>query len=332
MSWLSWQLLKRKLNSSKEATRLQAVEEVAAAGSTDALALLVQTALADDAEPVRKAAGQALHKLNDARAVKPLLSALANPELREAAVDALVVLPDLAVTPLLDGYGDAEADGRRGIIEALSRIGEPAVEKLLDAQKNGNWITRQAATEALKSMGGKSPDATQPEPTPAATVPPTPTPASSTDLLAEAAKLLMNPDPDERKEAVCALHQIPAPQATKLLVGALEDASPVVRKGAVLALDARSWEPPDAVKRALRATAHGAFADAVAEGVVAVRPIVAVLPTVDPQERRSALTALHQIITEHAADIEPQDLRAVAELPELRELAQEELQRRGMKG
>jgi HEAT repeat protein len=153
MSWLSWQLLKRKLNSSNEPKRLQAVAEVAAVGSTDALALLVQTALGDEAEPVRKAAAEALRELNDARAVKLLLAAVKDPDLREVAIEALALLPELAVAPLLDGYADAEADVRRGIIEALVRIGEPAVARLRQLQQTGNWIMKQAANEALNKIG-----------------------------------------------------------------------------------------------------------------------------------------------------------------------------------
>ncbi|MDP7590040.1 MAG: HEAT repeat domain-containing protein [Candidatus Poseidoniia archaeon] len=73
---------------------------------------------------VREAAAEALGKIGDARAVKPLIKAL-----RDVAFDV-----------------------RLNAAFALGRIGEPAIESLIEALEDGNGLDREAAVEALKAM------------------------------------------------------------------------------------------------------------------------------------------------------------------------------------
>ncbi len=73
---------------------------------------------------VREAAAEALGKIGDARAVKPLIKAL-----RDVAFDV-----------------------RLNAAFALGRIGEPAIESLIEVLEDGNGLDREAAVEALKAM------------------------------------------------------------------------------------------------------------------------------------------------------------------------------------
>src|SRR5262249_12719289 len=152
--------------------------------------------------------------------------------------------------------------------------------------------------------------------------------AADSQMLTLARKHLTSDDEETRLEAVRVLGQVGDARAIRLLVGALQDESAAVRGETVQVLDALGWEPPGPSKRALRLGAAGQFAEAAAEGVPAVQPLVIMLPTMPDEDRPAALDALIQIIEESVADIETQDLRALATFPELRELVKEELQQR----
>lgn len=331
MSWWRLQLLKLKLNSSSEVKRSEAIADLTKLGTGDVAELLVQSALADDSAKVRAAAARGLAEIGNDRSVKILLAALESDNLRETATDALAVMPSI-IGMLLEAIQSADADTRSAMIRVLSRMGTPALEPLKAAKEKGNWVLRQAATEALQSLtitdvppAAESPIATQKAVGAQTRTRP---PADSFD---RAVKALVSPDPDARREAVRDLKESGDTRGIKLLVGALQDASPVVRAEAVDALDALKWEPADAGKRALRAIAAGDFGGALDEGLAALRPLVAVVPNVPEPEQMDALAALRELVESHITDIEPADLRAVAEFSHLRDMAHDELHRRGMK-
>jgi HEAT repeat protein len=354
MSWFQWQKLKLKLRSGSAATRTAAVKELGDIGGDDAVSRLVEIALSDEVAGVRKAAGESLVKLADPRAVKLFVAALESEELRAVATEALLHMPTRAVTPLLESYPAADADMRKAIVQTLIRIGEPAVAPLQAAMKRGDWITRQAASDALSGIGAsetaapapapktaprlRAPETPQPAAPPRSPAPPRPTapprspaPPAGMDPIGLAMKSLMSPDPEGRLEAVRVLRQAGSDRAVQLLIGALQDVSAEVRRETVEALDALGWQPPDPAGRALRAVAAGQFDDAMAEGAVGVTPLVAILPSMPEEERYEALDALALVLQDQAGDIDAQDLRALTAFPELRDLAQMELQRRGMK-
>jgi HEAT repeat protein len=112
-------------------------------------------------------------------AVKPLIAALKDKDVRKAAAEALgrlgwepaqdemagwywmakrywgqcVVLGALAVEPLIAALKHKDSDARKVAAEALGEIKDPrAVEPLIAALKDEKWDVRAAAAEALVSL------------------------------------------------------------------------------------------------------------------------------------------------------------------------------------
>ena len=76
-----------------------------------------------------------------------------NLRVREAAAEALGKIGDVrAVKPLIKALRDVAFDVRLNAAFALGRIGEPAIESLIEALEDGNGLDREAAVEALKAM------------------------------------------------------------------------------------------------------------------------------------------------------------------------------------
>jgi len=107
----------------------------------------------------RKAAAWALGEIKDSRAVEPLINALEDwyKFVRNAAVEALVKIGEPAVEPLIAAWKDKNFarnlsdifDAYRAVAEVLAKIGEPAVGFLIAALKDENWYIRNAAAWAL---------------------------------------------------------------------------------------------------------------------------------------------------------------------------------------
>ena len=100
---------------------------------------------------VREAAAEALGKIG-APAVEPLIDALRDKseDVRKAAAEALGEIGDVrAVEPLIAALKDKDDDVREAAAEALVKIGAPAVEPLIDALKDKNWRVRGTAAWAL---------------------------------------------------------------------------------------------------------------------------------------------------------------------------------------
>ncbi|MBN1963086.1 MAG: HEAT repeat domain-containing protein [Anaerolineae bacterium] len=113
----------------------------------------------DTAEPYLKSqAARALGDTADARAVDPLIRALAseNKWIREEAAAALGKLKAVRATEaLLAVLNDSEWGVRRSAATALGKIGDPrAVEPLIAALQNDSWVTKEAAA-ALGAIGDK---------------------------------------------------------------------------------------------------------------------------------------------------------------------------------
>jgi HEAT repeat protein len=76
-----------------------------------------------------------------------------NLRVREAAAEALGKIGDVrAVKPLIKALRDVAFDVRLNAAFALGRIGEPAIESLIEVLEDGNGLDREAAVEALKAM------------------------------------------------------------------------------------------------------------------------------------------------------------------------------------
>ena len=136
--------------------RRTAAQALAKLGDARAVEPLIR-ALADKESGVRRAAAQALGALKDARAVEPLIRALADKEsgVRDKAAEALGALKDAgAVEPLIRALADKESEVRRAAAEPLGALKDPrAVEPLIRALADKESGVRRAAAQALAELG-----------------------------------------------------------------------------------------------------------------------------------------------------------------------------------
>lgn len=96
-------------------------------------------------------AAEALGQIGDGRAIEPLIAAMRDELVGWAAAEALVQIGAPAVEPLIGALGDELA--RRAAAEALVKIGESAVEPLIRALQDRDRTVRQAAAKALREIG-----------------------------------------------------------------------------------------------------------------------------------------------------------------------------------
>lgn len=101
----------------------------------------------------REKAARALGEIGDPRSVAPLISALKNagPNVREAVVEALGKIGEPAVEPLMDALNHESSDIRRGAAQALGEIKDRrAVEALITTFVEDQDVqVRQSAADAL---------------------------------------------------------------------------------------------------------------------------------------------------------------------------------------
>jgi HEAT repeat protein len=106
---------------------------------------------------VRAYAAEVLGKLGDSHAIPSLIAALKDDDenVRRSAVEALRKIPDARavgplVTMLYSGLGPDHI-----IMEALEKIGAPAVDSLIPLLKDDAWDVRHSAAIVLKSIGSE---------------------------------------------------------------------------------------------------------------------------------------------------------------------------------
>lgn len=106
-----------------------------------------------DADPQnRRLAIQALVALNEPRAIQPLTqSGNLSPDLVRATADALLDLGPRAIPALLPALNTPQPP--QAAIDVLAAMGEPAVEPLLQATREGPDPIRSAAARALARIG-----------------------------------------------------------------------------------------------------------------------------------------------------------------------------------
>lgn len=113
-------------------------------------------ALREESPSGRAAAAEALGRTGDARAIRPLLAALRDPQewVRWAAATALGSLGKPAIPVLSEALHDPSPTVRSLAAMALGQTGEPdAVEPLREALGDAAWPVRQAAIQALERLG-----------------------------------------------------------------------------------------------------------------------------------------------------------------------------------
>ena len=126
-----------------------AVVQLGALGGEKAVDLLLSAL--ERADGVARSAARELGRLGDARAVKPLAAALANPNINQSCAEALLGFGAKAVDVLLFTLKSENADARRLATTALGEIRDArAVEPLVHVlQVDDEYAVRTAAATAL---------------------------------------------------------------------------------------------------------------------------------------------------------------------------------------
>ena len=103
---------------------------------------------------VRKYAILALGKIRDERVLDPLMRQLRNDEFKDDAIHALVELGEPAVEKLIEALRDKDENVRKSAVLALGRIKSgDAITPLINMLSDQDWFTRLTAAAALESIG-----------------------------------------------------------------------------------------------------------------------------------------------------------------------------------
>jgi len=213
--------------------RREAAKALGERGDARAVEPLIAALRNDGVSYVREEAAEALGKIGDARAVEPLIAALKHDNSYDSsgvqwrAGEALVKIGEPAVEPLMAALKDGDFDVRWRAAEALGKIGEPAVEPLIAAHKAGDSDVRWQAARALAMTG----DARALEPLiDALKEGPSPEVAEALGKIGDARAVepliapLKDGDSDVRAEAAEALGKIGDARAVEPLIAAHKDA------------------------------------------------------------------------------------------------------------
>ncbi|MER3501614.1 MAG: PBS lyase [Candidatus Fervidibacterota bacterium] len=82
-----------------------------------------------------------------------VVGALLRHEDRKIAIEALVKIGEPAVEPLIEALRDRDWEVRWAAAYALGKIGKPAVEPLIEALRDRDGKVRRAAADALGAIG-----------------------------------------------------------------------------------------------------------------------------------------------------------------------------------
>jgi len=300
------QPLVKALSDEDSRVRISAARTLGQIGDPNA-AKALSDALEDESRDVRKSAAEALGKIGDPQAVQPLIKAASdgndnvrisaaialgqigapqavpplvnmlsdrNSSVVTSAVGALGEIADpRAIQPLIKAVGDRGVGGRHGgfrraAIDALPKMGQPAVRPLIEALADKRQHVRTAAAMMLGEIGD---------------------PQAVEALI----KALEDEDWIVRDFAVRALGKIGDPRAVEALIQALDDKKGPVSASAASAL--RKIDDPQAAKavrkRALARNAKAALPIVI--GLLAVSSpallIVGVIVLVRKSRRKSVV-------------------------------------------
>jgi HEAT repeat protein len=174
--------------------------------SEDAIAALNEKLLADDSSDVRRACGMALASLGAAQAVLPLLHAgLDNPQQRVWTIDALSRMGKPAVQALVKCLTHDDPGLRMDAAIVLGRIGDPtASAPLLKLLRDPNGVLRANVVQAIGQIG-------------------------VVDHCESVAQMLDDDDPGVRLNAAAALAKMGDQRVRQDVVGLLRDPDPTIR-------------------------------------------------------------------------------------------------------
>lgn len=115
--------------------------------------------LDDDDRKVRGDAVGILDKIDEARAIKHLIKAIGDVDADSPAARMLDEIGELAIVPLIEALDEDNEQIRENVIHALGLIGdERAIEPLMnvlseDVFSDTEWAVQQTAAEALSFIG-----------------------------------------------------------------------------------------------------------------------------------------------------------------------------------
>jgi HEAT repeat protein len=142
--------LVRALRDGDWQVREAAIEALGAVGSPAVDALLRQLRDWD----IRRAAIRALGKVRDERVLEPLIGQLRSDEFLEEAKEALVELGEPAVERLVEALRDKDENVRKQAVIVLGRIkATSAIDPLIEMLKDKDWFVRLTAAAALEQIG-----------------------------------------------------------------------------------------------------------------------------------------------------------------------------------
>jgi HEAT repeat protein len=162
-----------------------------------------------------------IERLEQKQDIEGLIKALDHPDnkVRRGATEALDRMGEPAVEPLIAALKDGDRSRRLAVAKVLGQSSDPrALEPLIAALKDEDWLVRSATARALGRIG-------------------------DTRVVEPLIAALKDTDYHVRDSAVGALGEIGDPSAVEPLIAALKDKNGKVRWSVIYALDNLGWFP-----------------------------------------------------------------------------------------
>ncbi len=141
--------------------KLVTIDALGQIGDVKAVSPLLKSLESED-RWIRRSAAKALETMNDDRIVEPLMRRLLeinepDAEVRRSAAKALARMQlEKSIKPLAQALKDSSLGVRLEAGYALGRIGEPAIDVLIEARNDADSRVRDSAVAALGNIGGES--------------------------------------------------------------------------------------------------------------------------------------------------------------------------------
>jgi HEAT repeat protein len=248
-------------------------------------------ALKSDIPSIRSNAAETLGELADPKAVKYLIKILKkdkDEKIRFEAAYALGKIGDArGVKPLIKTLSDEDDDVREAAMEALVRIGKPAVQSLI---KTLGVRAGEPVSNPFKSEGGDIKVIRSVHDYAQEVLVDIGEPAVEPLILA-----MKNTNKHVRRYVTEALGQIGDKRCIESLIAAFRDQDENVRTFASYALENMKWEPEENESKAYYLLARNKWDKLVKMGKPAVEPLIFALTDPDKNIRKNVLRPLYRI-------------------------------------
>lgn len=147
-----WQLASALKSEGNSPEAFSAVLELGRLNDDKAADLLIETLARQDG--VARSAARELGKMRNERAIQPLVASLNDPEISQAAAEALLGFGDKAVGPLMEALKSGNGDARERAAFALGELRDKRATELLILlmQTDDVYAVRTAAATALGQL------------------------------------------------------------------------------------------------------------------------------------------------------------------------------------